>query len=130
MCCRSLGACSVDALCAAIDQHVADDDAFITLSTIHQANALEAERVCVLEANTPLRQWKPQCPGQFPQVLHLRDGTLTHAKQDLVLLLAPDTTAWNDVWATAFGTAGWVARNRPRGPPAQRLSLDLGQTYK
>jgi ATP-dependent exoDNAse (exonuclease V) beta subunit len=106
VCFRSFGARSVDALCAEIDQLFADDGAVVTLSTIHRAKGLEAERVFVVEANTLPLRWTHQRPEQLQQELNLLYVALTRAKQDLYLLRAPDTAAWNEVWAAAFRAAG------------------------
>jgi superfamily I DNA/RNA helicase len=118
VCFRSFGVRSVDALCDEIDQLFADTGDVVALSTIHRAKGLEAERVFVLEANTLPLRWKRQRPDQHQQELNLLYVALTRAKQDLVLLLAPDTTAWNAVWATAFRAAGVGGEEplpRPRG---------------
>ena len=106
VCFRSFGAHSVDALCDEIDQLFADNGDVVALSTIHRAKGLEAARVFVLEANTLPLRWKRQRPDQLQQELNLLYVALTRAKQDLFLLLAPDTAPWNDIWAAAFRAAG------------------------
>ena len=106
VCFRSFGGRSVDALCAEIDRLFADNGDVVALSTIHRAKGLEAERVFVLEANTLPLRWQRQRPDQLQQELNLLYVALTRAKQDLFLLLAPDTTGWHEAWAAAFGAAG------------------------
>ena len=71
-----------------------------------EPKGLEAQRVFVLEANALPLRWTSQRPDQLQQELNLLYVALTRAKRDLFLLLAPDTTAWNEIWAAAFQAAG------------------------
>ena len=105
VCFRSFGARSVDALCAEINAIFDDSDAFVSLSTIHRAKGLEAERVFVLEANTMPLSWNGQRPEQLAQERNLLYVALTRATHDLFLLRAPDTTTWADPWESAFAEA-------------------------
>ena len=106
VCFRSFEARSIEALCAEIDQLFADGEDWVSLSTIHRAKGLEAERVFVLEANLLPLQWKHQRSEQREQELNLLYVALTRAKQDLFLLTAPETDGWNERWKMMFRAAG------------------------
>jgi ATP-dependent exoDNAse (exonuclease V) beta subunit len=60
VCFRSFGARSIDALCDEINALFDDSDAYVSLSTIHRAKGLEAERVFVVEANVLPLRWTAQ----------------------------------------------------------------------
>ncbi len=102
VCFRSFGARSVDRLCAEINALFDDSDAYVSLSTIHRAKGLEAERVFLLEANTLPLRWASQRPEQWEQERNLLYVALTRATQALFLLQAPDTTSWSETWDAAF----------------------------
>ena len=121
VCFRSFGARSVDELCDEIDRLFADSGDFVALSTIHRAKGLEAERVFVLEANMLPLRWKYQRPDQLQQEMNLLYVALTRAKQELYLLLAPDTTQWNEIWAAAFRAAG-VGMEEPLAVAARPMA--------
>ena len=106
ICFRSFGARSIDAYCTEIERLFADGEAWVSLSTIHRAKGLEAERVFVLEANLLPLQWRSQRAEQREQELNLWYVALTRAKQDLFLLTAPETEGWNDRWKLMFDAAG------------------------
>src|ERR671932_1215998 len=105
VCFHSFGARTVEALCAEINALFDDSAGFVSLSTIHRAKGLESERVFVLEANTLPLSWSGQRPDQAEQERNLLYVALTRAKQDLFLLLAPETTTWNELWNAAFAAA-------------------------
>ena len=105
VCFRSFGSRSVDALCGEINAIFDNSAAFVSLSTVHRAKGLEAERVFVLEANTLPLSWNGQRPEQWEQERNLLYVAFTRAKQDLFLLRAPDTTSWTTWWEGAFAAA-------------------------
>jgi len=85
---RSSGAETVDALTAAIAKIFSSDEADVTLSSVHRAKGLEADRVVILEHDR-LMSTRARQQWQIEQEEHLAYVAYTRAKHDLVLIPAP-----------------------------------------
>lgn len=85
---RSSGATDARELAAAIERIFADKDAAISLSTIHRAKGLEADRVVILEYDR-IMSLRARQKWQIDQEEHAAYVAWTRAKEDLILIPAP-----------------------------------------
>jgi DNA helicase-2/ATP-dependent DNA helicase PcrA len=74
----------VDDFCKQIRDIFSDDRASVTLSTIHKAKGLEADRVFILRPEKLPLVWQRQTDDQYEQEMNLKYVALTRAKQLLV----------------------------------------------
>ena len=84
---RSKARSSVE-LCNAIDSLFSDKIGAVTLSSVHRAKGLEADRVVILEHDR-LMSTRARQQWQIEQEEHLAYVAYTRAKHDLVLIPAP-----------------------------------------
>lgn len=85
---RSSGATDARALASAIERIFADKDAAITLSTIHRAKGLEADRVVILEYDR-IMSFRATQPWQIRQEENAAYVAYTRAKSELIEIPAP-----------------------------------------
>lgn len=107
-CYEGFTACaSVDALCAAIDDLFADDEATVWLSTVHRAKGLQARRVFVLSPHALPMRWHGQTPEEEWQERNLYYVAMTRATETLVFVETPESIAAGDAArrAQTYGTS-------------------------
>jgi DNA helicase-2/ATP-dependent DNA helicase PcrA len=85
---RSSGAQSLADLVAAVERIFADKNAAVTLSTVHRAKGLEADRVVILESDRLMSSRATQA-WQIEQEENLSYVAWTRAKSEIIEILAP-----------------------------------------
>ena len=85
---RSSGATSKDALIAAVERIFATKEAAVTLSTVHRAKGLEADRVVILEHDRLMSARATQA-WQIEQEENLAYVAYTRAKREIIEIPAP-----------------------------------------
>lgn len=85
---RSSGAASAADLVAAVERIFADRTAAVTLSTVHRAKGLEADRVVILEFDR-LMSRRARQPWQVQQEENLAYVAWTRAKSEIIEIPAP-----------------------------------------
>lgn len=88
-CWEGFKATTVRGMVAQIESIFNDAATSITLSTVHRAKGLEANRVLILEPNSLPLMWKKQSDEQFQQEQNVKYVALTRAKQTLVFVHSP-----------------------------------------
>lgn len=85
----------VSGLIASLERLFSDNQSLITLSTVHRAKGLEADRVfIVMPQYLPFKR-KNQQPWEYQQELNLTYVALTRAKKELIFV--EDTTLTNNI---------------------------------
>jgi superfamily I DNA/RNA helicase len=85
---RSSGATSKDALIAAVERIFSTKEAAVTLSTVHRAKGLEADRVVILEHDRLMSTRATQA-WQIEQEENLNYVAYTRAKREIIEIPAP-----------------------------------------
>lgn len=85
---RSTSAATAADLVAAVERIFADKTAAVTLSTVHRAKGLEADRVVILEHDR-LMSLRARQPWQIQQEENLAYVALTRARSELIEIPAP-----------------------------------------
>jgi DNA helicase-2/ATP-dependent DNA helicase PcrA len=85
---RSSGAQSMADLTGAVERIFAEKNAAVTLSTVHRAKGLEADRVVILESDRLMSSRATQ-PWQIEQEENLAYVAWTRSKSEIIEILAP-----------------------------------------
>lgn len=84
--CSQVNASSINDLNDFIDTLFSDSNSLITLSTVHRAKGLEADRVFIIQPEALPLKWKGQNEWQLQQELNLLYVSLTRSKADLYIV--------------------------------------------
>ncbi|NCS35668.1 MAG: ATP-binding domain-containing protein [Microcystis aeruginosa G11-01] len=77
---------NINQLTEYIDRLFSDDNAQVTLCTVHRAKGLEADRVWIIEPDIMPASWKNQQDWQREQEHNLLYVALTRTKQNLFIV--------------------------------------------